>query len=361
MKEIISVLEQKIQSLEAAVAKQSELISSQEAQLAKQAALIKFYEEQYALSQRRQFGSSSEQSPDQLRIENFFNEAEDLADPSSPEPVLEEITYKRKKRVGKRGEDLSGLPKERIDYELTESERACPECGETMEDIGVTVRDEIVIVPATVIHREHAAHAYGCGNCEKNGGERQIVRAESPPPLISGSLASPSAVAHIVSQKYVNGIPLYRIEKGLTYDGVALSRQTMSNWLVHCAQNYLAAIYSLLISFLIKEDIGHADETTVQVLHEPGRNAKNKSYEWVYRTGRHSEHPLVIFEYQETRKQDHPLAFLKDFKGYLHTDGYQVYHNLPPAIIVVGCWAHYLSRVYIRAEMPQTFSLQHSA
>ena len=325
----------KIQSLEATVASQTELI-------AKQSALIKFYEEQFKLWKRRQFGQSSEQTPDQLRFENFFNEAEDQAEPSLPEPTFEEITYERRKRVGKRGEDLSGLPVERIDYELPESERICPECGEVMEDIGVTVRDEIEVVPATVKHREHAVHAYGCANakCKMNSEDRQIVRADAPAPLISGSLASPSAVAHIVSQKYVNGIPLYRTEKGLSYDGVVLSRQTMSNWLVYCAQTYLIAIYSLLITFLIKEDVGHADETTVQVLHEPGRDAKTKSYEWVYRTGRYSKHPLVIFEYRETRRQDHPLTFLKDFKGYLHTDGYQVYHNLPSGIIVVGCWAH---------------------
>ena len=345
----ISELEQKIQSLEATVASQSEVI-------AKQDALIKFYEEQFKLSQRRQFGSSSEQSPDQLRFENFFNEAEDQADPSLPEPTFEQITYTRKKRVGKRGDDLSGLPVERIEYELPESERICPGCGELMDDIGVTVRDEIEVIPAKVVHKQHAVHAYGCGNknCEKNSDDREIIRADAPAPLIIGSLASPSAVAHIVSQKYVNGIPLYRIEKGLSYDGVVLSRQTMSNWLIHCAQTYLIAIYSLLITFLIKDDVGHADETTVQVLHEPGRNAKTKSYEWVYRTGRYSEHPLVIFEYHETRRQDHPLAFLKDFKGYVHTDGYQVYHNLPPDIVVVGCWAHcrrYWEKLYESMEV----------
>jgi len=76
------------------------------------------------------------------------------------------------------------------------------------------------------------------------------------------------------------------------------------------------------------------------VLHEPGRAAQTKSCEWLYRTGRYSEKPIVIYEYTETRKQEHPHAFLAGFKGYLHTDGYQGYHNLPPDIVVVGCWAH---------------------
>jgi len=330
----ISEMEQEIQSLK-------DIVANQITEISELKILIKFYEEQFKLAQRRQFGSSSEQSSEQLYLfEDMFNEAESQANPILPEPAYEEIIYKRKKRVGKREEDLSDLPVERIDYELPESERICPECGSLMHDIGVTVRDELEIIPAKVIHKEHAVHAYGCANCEKTGGHTPIVKAQAPAPLISGSLASPSAVAHIASQKYVNGVPLYRTEKGFTYDGIVLSRQTMANWLVYCAQTYLAAFYALLISFLLKEEVLNADETTVQVLHEPGREAQSKSYEWLYRTGSCATHQIVIYEYQETRNQEHPKAFLKGFKGYLHTDGYQAYHNLPPDILVVGCWSH---------------------
>jgi hypothetical protein len=84
----------------------------------------------------------------------------------------------------------------------------------------------------------------------------------------------------------------------------------------------------------------YKDETPVQVLNEPGRDAKTKSYQWIYRTGRYSKNPIVIFQYRETRGHEHPKGFLKDFKGYLHCDGYQAYHKLPPDIIPVGCWAH---------------------
>jgi len=76
------------------------------------------------------------------------------------------------------------------------------------------------------------------------------------------------------------------------------------------------------------------------VLREPGRDAQSKSYEWIYRTSGNSERKIVIYDYKETRKQEHPREFLKNFKGFLHTDGYQVYHNLPSDIVIVGCWAH---------------------
>jgi transposase/uncharacterized coiled-coil protein SlyX len=208
----ISGLEQKIESFEAIISDQSDTITALSEKIAKLESLVKFYEEQFALSQRRQFGSSSEQTPDQRRFDNMFNEPEDQAEPSLPEPTIEEITYKREKRKGKRGDDLSGLPVERTDYELPESERSCPECGDMMKDIGVTVRNELEVIPAKVINREHAVHAYACPTCENESHKSTIVRADAPTPLISGSLASPSAVAHIVSQKYVNGIPLYRTE-----------------------------------------------------------------------------------------------------------------------------------------------------
>ena len=326
-------LEQEIRSLKSLVTE----LTEQNTELK---TLLKYYEQQILLARMHRFGSSSEKTPGQIHFESIFNEAEEQADQSLTEPVYEQVTSKRKKRVGKKGEDLSGILTERIDYELPESERICPECGELMNDIGVTTRDELVIIPAKVVHKEHAVHAYGCANCKKQNAPTPIIRAEAPEPLICGSMASPSAVAHIAVQKYVNGIPLYRQEKGLSYDNVNLSRQTMANWIIYCAVNYLTAIYFMLISYLRKENIFHADETTFQVLHEPGREAQTKSFEWLYRTGRYSEHQIVIYNYQETRSKNHPKAFLKDFKGYLHTDGYQGYHDLPPEITVVGCWYH---------------------
>ena len=330
-----SELNSKIDALTAKMNEQSLLI-------AKQAALIKYYEEQFLLAQRRRFGASSERTlidSDTCRQLNLFGDSEEAAK-KLPEPEIEEITYKRKKRAGKREEDLSGLPVERIEHELPESERVCPECSGTMRDIGVEIRRELKLIPASVVVDEHATHAYACINCDKNNDHSVIIRADSPKPLIAGSLASPSLVAHILFQKYSNGLPLYRIENGFRYDGVVISRQTMSNWAMKCAEDYLIVLYNRLIMYLRKESVIHADETTLQVLHEPGRKAQTKSYEWVYRTGREAEHQIVIFLYKETRKQDNPHEFLKDFKGFVHTDGYQAYHNLPSDIMVVGCWEH---------------------
>ena len=97
----------------------------------------------------------------------------------------------------------------------------------------------------------------------------------------------------------------------------------------------------MLITILLLQDIILADESPLQVLHESGRDAKSKSYEWLYRTGSSSKQPIVIYEYRETRGHEHPKAFLGGYKGYLCCDGYQAYQKLPPDdITVVGCFSH---------------------
>jgi transposase len=310
---------------------------SMQTEIAELRTLLEWYKSQLLSAKRHRFGSSSEKTDADLRQIGMFGDAEAAAPPESD---TEEITYKRKKQKGKRDADLADLPVERIEYELDEPERVCPECGDTMRDVGVDVRREMKLIPAKIVVAEHVAHTYACKNCEKNGVRTPFAKAKAPAALIPGSLASPSLVAHIVTRKYGNGSPLYRIEKGFSYDGAAISRQTMSNWMIKCSEMYLEPIYDLLKQRLLKESVLHADETTVQVLREPGRAAGTKSYEWVYRTGALAARKISIYDYKMTREQEHPRTFLKDFKGFLHTDGYQAYHNLPTEITVVGCFAH---------------------
>ena len=320
-----------LEAMQEQLDKQSELI-------AKQAALIKYYEGQFRLLKRSQFGASSE------RMEQGFAQLTLLGDTEIPPPPaeVEDVTVKRKKRVGKRDEDLAKLPTERIDHELPDNERNCPECTTPMRDIGVKLRHEIDIVPAQAIVREHAVHSYACPSvkCQEEQGKQTIVTADSPRPLLAGSLATPSLVAHIAYQKYSNGMPLYRIEKGFQFDGINISRQNMCNWVIKCTQLYLISIYNLLREHFLKEAYIHSDATTVQVLKEADKTAQSKSTEWVYCTSGDAKRKIKLYEYTPSHSHKHPAAFLEGFKGYLHTDGHKVYDLLPPDITVVGCWAH---------------------
>jgi transposase len=303
--------------------------------------LVRYYEEQFRLLQQKRFGASSEKTLPGQRELFTFDEAENEADHRKPEPTLEQITYTRRKRAGKREDELSGIPVETVIHALSEEERTCPECGSLMHVMGHSEpRREIEIIPAQIKVVEHVREVYSCRNCEKDATSVPVIKAPLPEPVVKGSIASPSVVAHIIVQKYVNAVPLYRQEQEFAVNGFTLLRQTMANWLIYCAEHWLAPLYALMTTTMLGLKVLHADETVLQVLREPGRKARTESYMWLYRTGRDSPTPVVIYEYQETRAGSHPKKFLEGFKGYLHTDGYAGYHGLSPGIIIVGCWAH---------------------
>ena len=297
----------------------------------------KWLKEQFLLAQKRQFGSSSEKTP-ALQIELGFNEAEAVADSAGEVVEPKTVTYTRKpKSVGHREEVLESLPTEVIEYRLPEDEQVCSCCGGSMHEMGSDTRNEIVIIPAQLKAIKHVSFKYGCRNCERNEITTPIVTAPAPKALISKSLASASAVAYIMSQKYTEAMPLYRQEKHFERMGIELPRATLSNWMLKGGE-MLEPIFDCMHEKLLNLDIAHADETTLQVLHETGRKAESKSYMWLYRSGREGP-PIVLFEYQPTRGGSNPKHFLDGFAGHLHADGYAGYNDIK-AVTLVGCWAH---------------------
>jgi len=285
------------------------------------------------------YGSSSEKTnPEQLSL---FDEAENEADKRRPEPEVEQITYTRRHGREKQEEEtLPDLPVETVEHILPKEEQICPECGSELHVMGHDTRRELEIIPAQVKVIEHVREVYACRNCEKTATSVPIIKAPEPEPIIKGSAASPSSVAHIITQKYVNAVPLYRQEQEFLMNGILLSRQTMANWLVRSSEDWLSPLYEQLKIELLREEVLHADETTLQVLKEPGRSSRSESYMWLYRTGECALRPTALYEYQPTRSSSHPKAFLNGFRGYLHTDGYAGYHALPSEVKIVGCWAH---------------------
>lgn len=304
--------------------------------------LNNWYFEQFRLAQQRRFGASSEKTilPEQFGL---FNEAEDLSNPEVSTGQVETITYTRTKKKGKRDEFYSGLPTEQIVHELPENERICPICGGLLHACGHEVlRREVEVIPAQIRAVEHVQTVYSCRDCEQNAETPPMVKSSVPAPVIPGSgIASPSFVAFIIGNKYVLGLPLYRQEQELNRLNIHVLRQTMANWLIFVASNWLISIYNLLHLEFKQCDIAHGDETTLQVIVEEGRNASQKSYMWVYCTGKDAEHQMVLFDYQHTRHGKHPLAFLEGFSGYLHVDAYAGYRKLEDqGVTLVECWAH---------------------
>ena len=320
-----------------------EIVAKKDARITELEALVKFYEAQFRLHKHRQYGTKSEKSEyDQLSV---FNEAEATTDENTLEPELREVQrhFRRSKRlVNDRLPE--NLPIEIVEHDLDESEKKCPECGEALHVMGRSEkRRELVIIPAQVKIREHVSKTYACRSCEQNAieeGDVTIIKAPLPTAVIKGSFASPEAIAHIMYQKFVMAVPLYRQEQDWQRQGIILSRQTMSNWLIKATEDYLEPIYNALYERLLRHTVLHSDETTLQVLHEPGKTPQSKSSMWLYRTGSDAEFPIVLYEYQPDKRALRPAEFLKNFQGYLHCDGADYYHCLPSEIVVVGCLAH---------------------
>jgi len=121
---------------------------------------------------------------------------------------------------------------------------------------------------------------------------------------------TPSLEAAVMNAKYVNAIPLYRLEQEFARNDVHLSRQVMAHWTILCAERYLSLLWDHLHTELCKCPVIQADETPVLV-NKDGRKAGSKSYMWVYRTGKmYDAPPIVLYEYQKTRNTSQQREFL---------------------------------------------------
>lgn len=302
--------------------------------------------EQLVLSKKSRFGRSSEKmaEPGQIRFMEvdgeivFFNEAEAVCDLDAPEPdSLEPQQPKKKKQAGKREADLAGLPVRRIDHYLSEKELAAEFGEKGWKQLPDAISRCYRFVPAKVEVEEHHVGVYSSKTDDR------MVKAPHPKKLLPGSLVSPSLAAAVLNGKYVNAVPLYRLEKEFERYGLAITRQNMANWVIRLGESCFGPLYDYLHTLLYRYPVIQADETPVLV-NKDGRPAGSKSWMWVYRSGcLYQKEQVILYEYQKTRNASHPRKFLKDYNGICVTDGYQVYHTLEKEkedLKIAGCWVH---------------------
>ena len=302
--------------------------------------------EQVILGKQNRFGRSSEKMEDTSQIcfqevdgtIVFFNEAEAVYDLNEKEPdELELKSPKQPKRKGKKESDLSGLTVRRIDHYLSEEELEIEFGVNGWKQLPDAISKKYHFVPARVEVEEHHIGVYASKTDE------HMVKADHPKALLHGSLVSPSLGAAIINGKYVNAVPLYRLEQEFQRYGLQITRQNMANWCIRLAEEYLSILYDHLHEELYFYHVIQADETPVLVNHD-GRKAGSKSWMWVYHSGHlYQDRQIVLYEYQQTRNASHPREFLKGYDGICVTDGYQVYHTLEKELeelTIAGCWVH---------------------
>lgn len=306
--------------------------------------------EMILLLRKEKFGSSSEKTPKSTLDGQIclFNEAETETNSHAPEPVVKDIHgYKRTSPKTGRGERLKDLPVKEILCEIHENDQNCLRCNTLLRPIGKeTVREELEYIPGKLSIIRYIRMAYECPRC-KHTDTPYIEKALTPSPLMAHSVASPSTVAYVMYQKYVDAMPLYRQEKDWEQLGFALSRATMANWIIRCSQDYLQPIIAHLREKLLKREILHCDETPVQVLKEDGKKPQSKSTMWLYRTGNDGKPPIILYDYRKSKSGENALNYLKGFNGFLHSDGYAGYNRLKD-VTRCGCWAH-LRRKFVEA------------
>ena len=299
-------------------------------------ARIDILEEQNRLLRHQQFAPSCEKtSSEQQGL--LFNEAEETAEgDTGVEDEIEEIdvpTHTRKK--GGRRSLSEDLPRVRIEHDIPEDQKLCAcGCG-LMARIGEEVTEQLDIIPAQMQVLQHVRFKYACRSCEEG-----VTIAPLPPQPIPKSIASPGLLAYVVTGKYVDGLPLYRMVPVLGRSGVEFNRTLLSRWMIKCG-DLVQPLINLFIDHLLSYDVIAMDETGVQVLKEPGRKPQSKSYMWGQKGGP-PDQPVILFHYDPSRREDVAKGLLEDYTGYLVSDGYQVYLNVTSdsTIVGVGCWAH---------------------
>ncbi|WP_087660721.1 IS66 family transposase, partial [Caballeronia terrestris] len=302
---------------------------------------VRHLEEQFRLAQHKRFAPSSEKLQDRI-----FNEAEQAAaeDPEDdtgeldlPDTGLPEAPEPARRKRGRKPLPAD-LPRQRIEYDLPEEQKICPCCSNAMHRMGEEISEQLHIeVKASVL--QHVRFKYACRRCERFAERTPILVAPMPAQPLPGSQASPAMIATVMTGKYVDGTPLYRMEDALGRANIPVGRGTLGHWVIKPTQLHLERLYQSLRKTLLSQPLIHGDETTVQVLKEPGKTAQSQSYMWLYRSGQDSAEPVVLFDYQPGRGKQYPQTFLADYKGMVMSDGYSAWRAIK-GVTHFGCLAH---------------------
>jgi transposase len=345
-------VEGNVETLEREVAqlrRQNAELQHERVQLTKRIDLLS---EQLAWLKRRFFSRSSEALSEadrrQLRL---FDETELPATNKPEEPQTLVHIPEHMRGQAKRQPLPEVLPREEVLVDIPEEQKHC-QCGAQLVRIGEEVSEKLDVIPPQIRVIRTVRPKYACHACEGSGDEsRPAVRiAPMPPAIIDKGIATAGLLAYIVASKFCDSLPLYRQEKQFARIGVELSRRTMADWMIAVSQG-CAPLMRVLEGRLRSGPLLQLDETTVQVMDEPGRDNTSLSYMWVGRGGA-PEAPVILYHYAPGRGVEVARQMLGDFEGYLQTDGYEVYDRLcegAPKVIHSGCWSH-VRRKFFEAQ-----------
>ncbi|MBN2446788.1 MAG: IS66 family transposase [Phycisphaerae bacterium] len=296
---------------------------------------------------RRYYGPRRERfDPRQLLLFGQIVENLPLDEASVEDEAGEKLVTRRVKNRDKHGRRKlpEHLERVEIEHDLSDAEKACPACGNERERIGAEVSEQLEYFPASFKVLKHIRHKYGCPCCEADGYNPNITTAAKPPQPIDRGLPGPSLLAHVITSKLGDHLPLYRLERIFARQKVEVARSTMCAWM-RAAGELVVPLVNVMIDRVRQSRAIHTDDTTVPI-QSPGEKQCRKGRIWCYLGD--GLHPYVVYDYTPNRTRAGPAEWLKDFHGYLQADAYGGYDGIYSGgdVVEVACWAHARRKFY---------------
>lgn len=296
--------------------------------------------------QRYQFGSKSERfealEEQKLlfeRLRSLVDDPEEVTETSDETDEEETVQAPAEKNGHGRKPFPDHLPRRRVEYPLPEEKRDCPNCAGHLEKIGETVTRQLEYVPASFHVKELVRIKYACKKCQEG-----VVTSDLPPQPIEKGIPGPGLLAHVLTSKYCDHLPLHRQEGIFRRNGIEISRKTTCDWVGKSAALLEPLVAEMKKGLKTSKKI-HTDDTVVPVSDKDRKTTKQGRL-WVYGNETH-----IVYDYTPNRSREGPKAFLKGYRGYLQADAYAGYNELigKEKATLVGCWAH-ARRKFVEAK-----------
>ncbi|MFP4596573.1 IS66 family transposase [Ralstonia sp.] len=335
-----------VATLKAMVAQRDAQLSEQQSTIAQLKRTNDGLTHRMELLLRRLYGRSSERvEPAQLLLfgQAVAGQAAQADKPTDENASAPPPSRQRNGRGHGRRPLPEDLPRHRIEHPLDAAERVCPCCGEARQRIGEWISEQLEYTPASFFVLQHVRGKYACKHCEE-GGVATAEKADDCGGVIEQGLPGPGLVAHVITSKYCDHLPLYRQEQMYTRHGARIARSTMCGWLKEAAK-LIEPLHGLMCERIRQSKVIHTDDTPLPV-QQKGRGKTKTGRLWVYLGD--ARNPYTIYEYTPTRERDGPMNWLKDFTGYLQADAFGGYDGIYASgdVLEVACWAHARRKAY---------------
>jgi transposase len=347
LQDLVKQLRSREAQLAAALAESSQTVAAQQQLLDK-------LTHELALLKRYMFGSRRERfGADDPRQQTLFEVSDAPAGEEPEEDSTEGKTGDEAPRRQRRGHGRKPLPqflpRKTVEHTLPAAELGCPCCGQDREKISQVVSEQLEHTPASLFVIEHVQITYACKKCQE-----QVVTAPKPPQPIDKGVAGPGLLAHVITAKYAQHLPLYRQEEIFARQNVLIRRSTLAGWMAQSAA-CLLLLQKLMVRRVLSGNVVGTDDTPVKVL-DPDLDRTRTGRFWAYVGD--DRHRYTVYDYTPSRKRDGPQEFLKDFSGVLQADafgGYDgIYLKSNGKIVEAACCAHARRKFYeARETAPQ--------